>query len=371
MRPFILALAFAFAFMGSAEARTWRVAPGPNAQTELQAALRSAAPGDDVRLDRGRYDLNAGLVISKGITLRGDGRERTILAFTARQAAGLSVTGDGAALRDFAVTGALDGIKIANAANVLVQQIAASGASGAGMKIGQSRNVIVRDSALNANGVGILVENVTAADLFGNAIMNNGAGVIVLNAPGAEEGRDIRIFRNEIGGNNNARSDAAADPNQSIALATGVAIIAGRNVHIFDNTIGRHGGVNILIAAYRDRFDDARFNPLPRDIAIHDNRMGRQGFAPSDALKPLAENGTALPDVLWDGAMSYSAAGAMPRAGIVRILMRNNSETDGDGAPTFLSLGLAAAGVDFIEGAPDNTLANARDIPEPREVRLP
>ena len=106
----LAAAAFAaFIITGVADARTWRIEAGPNAQQELQRALLDARPGDTVRLERGRYDLNQGLSLDVDrVTIRGAGEQRSILSFTnqRRGAEGLLVTSDGVVLRDFAVENA-------------------------------------------------------------------------------------------------------------------------------------------------------------------------------------------------------------------------------------------------------------------------
>ncbi|MCR6646423.1 MAG: hypothetical protein NVV62_18855 [Terricaulis sp.] len=112
----LAALAALLLSVGVADARTWRVRPGPDAQTELQRALIEAQPGDTVQLDRGRYELTQGLSLAVDqVTIRGQGEARTILSFTGqrRGAEGLLVTANGVTLRDFAVEDARgDAIKV-------------------------------------------------------------------------------------------------------------------------------------------------------------------------------------------------------------------------------------------------------------------
>ena len=60
----LVAAAFAvlaFALAAPADARTWNVRPGADAQQQLQTALIDAHPGDTVRLARGRFELTTGL----------------------------------------------------------------------------------------------------------------------------------------------------------------------------------------------------------------------------------------------------------------------------------------------------------------------
>ena len=67
----------------AAEARTWRIRPGPDAEQQLQTALIQARRGDTVRLGRGRFELTAGLSLDvDDVTLAQDlrGDEGTVFA---------------------------------------------------------------------------------------------------------------------------------------------------------------------------------------------------------------------------------------------------------------------------------------------------
>jgi hypothetical protein len=45
----------ALVFAGAAEARTWRIRPGENAEQNLQTAFVEAEAGDTIQIARGRY----------------------------------------------------------------------------------------------------------------------------------------------------------------------------------------------------------------------------------------------------------------------------------------------------------------------------
>ncbi len=405
-RALMLAAA-ALMFSNTADARTWRVAPGPNAQTELQEALIQAQPGDEVRLREGRYDLTAGLSLDVDrVTVRGAGERRTILSFAGQRqgAEGLLVTSDNVRLEDFAVEDAKgDAIKArdctniafigvraewtrgpnpdngayglypVNCTNVLIERSIARGASDAGIYVGQSRNIIVRESVAERNVAGIEIENSFNADVFDNIARNNTGGILVFDLPGLPQqgGHSVRVFNNQIIDNNTANFAPPGNIVAGVPAGTGMIIMANRNVHVFDNEIGDHGTVNVMITAYRERIEDPNYNPLPRDIVVRDNRMGRSGYAPAGRFEPLTQAGVRLPDILWDGATIYSAAGT-PRTGLVRLVIEDNGGLGGDGPATFLSFGVPVAGGDLAEMAPDTTIpgAGAR-IEEPQAVRLP
>ena len=57
MRLIAAAAIAAIVITGAAEAKTWRVRPGADAEQELQRALIEARPGDTVQLGRGRFEL--------------------------------------------------------------------------------------------------------------------------------------------------------------------------------------------------------------------------------------------------------------------------------------------------------------------------
>lgn len=404
MRLAAAAFAAAIAFAGVADARTWRIRPGPDAEQQLQTALIEAQPGDTVRLGRGRFELAQGLSLAVDrVTIRGEGEGRSILSFDnqRRGAEGLLVTADGVILRDFAVENARgDAIKVrdcegvtfrgvraewtrgphpdngayglypVNCSNVLIERSIARGASDAGIYVGQSRNIIVRDNLAELNVAGIEIENSYNADVFGNTATRNTGGILVFDLPGLPQqgGHSVRVFNNTITGNNTENFAPAGNIVASVPAGTGVLIMANRDVHVFDNQIGDHGTVNVLITAYRERFEDANYNPLPRNVVIRDNRFGNAGFAPAGDFAALTQAGVVLPDVIWDGASMYSVGG-VPRIETVRIVVNNNRSTR-TGRGSFLSLGIPVAGGPVSEAAPDPTPPPLVNIPEPERVRI-
>jgi parallel beta-helix repeat protein len=396
--------AAALALAGAAEARTWRIRPGPGAEQSLQAALIGAHPGDTVQIARGRYDLTQGLSLDVDrVTVRGEGQERTILSFARQQrgAEGLLVTSSHVVLRDFAVEDARgDAIKArdcdnitfhgiraewtggpntangayglypVNCSNVLIEQSIARGASDAGIYVGQSRNIIVRDSLAERNVAGIEIENSFNADVFNNTAQHNTGGILVFDLPNLQQlgGHSIRVFRNRVMSNDTPNFAAPGAIVGGVPMGTGVLIMANRDVHVFDNDIGDNGTVNVLVTAYRNEFQDPNYNPLPREIMIRNNRFGNAGFAPAGDLQALAQAGVTLPDVLWDGANTYSSGGT-PHVENVRLVVKDNRSSRG-GIGTFLSLGLNVAGAPLSEAAPDPAFPPLQRLEEPDPVRL-
>jgi parallel beta-helix repeat protein len=400
----IAAAAAVLVMVSVADARTWRVRPGPDAQQTLQTALIEARPGDTIRIGRGRIELTSGLSLDVDrVTVRGDGHDRTILSFNnqRRGAEGLLVTSDGVLLRDFAVENARgDAIKVrdcagitirgvraewtggpssdngayglypVNCSNVLIEDSIARGASDAGIYVGQSRNIIVRNNVAEYNVAGIEIENSYNADVFRNRATHNTGGILVFDLPDLPQmgGHSVRVFRNEIVANDTPNFAPAGNIVATVPTGTGVLIMANRDVHVFDNEIGGHGTANVIVTSYRAPFQDANYNPLPRNVMIRDNEFGNAGFAPAGDLAALAAAGVPMPDVLWDGATLYSADGT-PRSENVVIVVRDNTSTR-TGQGSFLSLGLTVAGMPFTEAAPDTNYPPLIELAEPPEVRI-
>ncbi|MBM7093302.1 right-handed parallel beta-helix repeat-containing protein, partial [Streptomyces sp. S12] len=67
--------------------------------------------------------------------------------------------------------------------NVLIENSVAIGASDAGIYVGQSRDVIVRNSRAEFNVAGIEIENTVNADVHDNIATNNTGGILVFNMP--------------------------------------------------------------------------------------------------------------------------------------------------------------------------------------------
>ena len=89
-----------------AQAKMIHVGPGGNAQEKLQTALIEAQPGDTVHIAAGRYALADGLSLDvDGVSVKGDGPDKTILDFTAQKVAGegLLITSDNVVVRDLRV----------------------------------------------------------------------------------------------------------------------------------------------------------------------------------------------------------------------------------------------------------------------------
>lgn len=326
-------------------AGTVRVAPGPDAQERLQAALIEAQPGDVIDIAAGRYDLTDGLSLDvRGVTVKGAGADKTVLSFKDQKAAGegLLITSDDVVLRDFAVEDARgDGIKSKGAdrivyrnirvewtggpkesngayglypvesENVLIDGAVVKGASDAGIYVGQSRNIIVRNSTAMFNVAGIEIENSFNADVRDNLATRNTGGILIFDLPNLPQqgGHNIRVFNNRVLANDTPNFAPKGNIVASVPTGTGIMVMANRNVHVFGNDLVDNGTSNVMIVAYQSAFKDQNYSPVARDVIVRDNRHGRSGFAPafSGGAELAAALGGSFPAIFWDGVGGESA----------------------------------------------------------------
>ena len=333
--------------------------PAPQAaesefQKQLQLQLINAKPGDVITIPEGVHTINRGLSLNvSGVTLRGVGMDKSVLSFKGQVqgAEGLLVNASDFTVEDLAIEDtAGDALKInegrnivirrvrtewtngpdekngaygiypVQAENVLLEDSVAIGASDAGLYVGQSRNVVVRNNRVEFNVAGIEIENTMHADVYGNVARNNTGGILVFNMPDLPNpGHSTRVFDNEVVGNNTENFGAEGTPVASVPAGSGIVINSNDRVEIFDNVITDNDTANIIISSYyatgyqgtREVADD--YDPYPETIYVYGNTMSGGGSSPDGlelkALK-VAKFGLtgSLPDVLWDGYVNADKA---------------------------------------------------------------
>ncbi|RDV06991.1 hypothetical protein DXH95_06270 [Sphingorhabdus pulchriflava] len=335
----IIAVSLAFAST-TAFAKTISVAAGDDAQARLQEALIGAVPGDVVELGSGRFRLTDGLSLDVAkVTVKGQGSGQTILDFTGQLGAGegLLVTSDDVVLRDFAVENTKgDGIKSKGAdrivyyqlrvewtggpketngaygiypvesQDVLVDSVLVRGASDAGIYVGQSRNIVVRNSVALENVAGIEIENSYDADVHDNLTTRNTGGILVFDLPNLLQmgGKNVRIFENVVVDNSTPNFAPKGNIVANVPTGTGVMVMANRNVHVFDNMLGQNGTANIMVVGYRYPQNDPKYDPIARGVAIWGNQHDKAGWDPKfPGSQQIAQAlGGSLPPIFWDGA---------------------------------------------------------------------
>lgn len=379
------------------------VPPGPDAAEQLAEALIGAQEGDTIWLGIGRYRLTDGLSLDvDGVSVRGISPDSSILDFTEQQGSGegLLVTSDRVVLDGFAVENARgDGIKskgsdritfsnlrvewmngpdAANGAygvypvsskNVLIEGVTVRGASDAGIYVGQSDNIVVRNSLAEYNVAGIEIENSFRADVHGNRAQHNTGGILVFDLPNLPQqgGRDIRVFDNDVVDNDTENFAPKGNTVAMVPRGMGIMVMANRNVHVFGNRLSGNGTAHVLIGAYPEDYDDDSYMFVPRGVYVHDNEYGEGGGAPSGEVgKRISDlSGTPVPDIVWDGVTRIPEwfTWVAPEN---RIYVK---EADGT---SFINLKMISQTLLPWTTTPDRDIGNHQgSLPEPAPVVLP
>ena len=191
---------------------------------------------------------------------------------------------------------------------LVIDGVTVSGASDAGIYVGQSENIIVRNSRGEYNVAGLEIENSYYADVYANELTNNTGGILIFDLPNLPQqgGHTIRVFDNKSYANN---TDNFAPQGNIVGLVprgTGMLIMANRDVEVFGNDMRDNDTVNVAIMSYVEGFEDETYDPTPKRIHIHDNVFGVSGGNPDTsefAEIVTGALGTPLPNIIWDGVM--------------------------------------------------------------------
>jgi parallel beta-helix repeat protein len=316
-------------------------------QAKLQQQLLDAKPGSVIDIPAGHYHLNRGLSLrTDGITIRGAGMDKTVLSFKGQVVGpeGLLVNANDFTIENLALEDTkgdalkinqgknitirgvrvewTDGPKTTNGAyglypvktqNVLIENSTVIGASDAGIYVGQSNNIIVRNNRAEQNVAGIEIENSVNADVYGNTATKNTGGILVFNMPNlSQAGHSTRVYKNTVLDNNTDNFAAKGAAVASVPRGSGVVINSNDKVEIFDNDVGDHKTANVIISSYfstnyyNTRGVAADYNPYPKGIYVYDNRFKNGGDAPDGMKLKMLKTAVygmsgKFPDVLWDG----------------------------------------------------------------------
>jgi parallel beta-helix repeat protein len=215
--------------------------------------------------------------------------------------------------------------------NVSIIESTVIGSRDAGHYVGQSSNIVVRNSIAFQNVAGVEIENSYDAWVFDNEAYENTAGLLVFDLPGLEQGDGgrTRFYNNDIH-DNNFMNFAIGGTVSQVPSGTGVVILAANDIEVDGNTIVNHKTAGVLLIHYAELLfgavEDPEFDVWNRGIHIHDNTMTNIGYEP-DSLVAGFLNGGDGPHVMWDGAYGDCAADPVPGE---EICVHSNTVTDDD-----------------------------------------
>jgi parallel beta-helix repeat protein len=335
-------------------------------EKSLQTQFITTPDSSVIDLPEGRFMFTRSLTMDgkKNILIRGRGMDKTILSWKNQTegAEGIYIrNGVNIVLEDFSVEDAKgDNLKVSDTRgitlrrirsawtggpktengayalypvlckNVLMEECIATGSSDAGIYVGQSDSVIIRNNKAYWNVAGIEAENSRYVEIYGNEAWENTGGLLVFDLPGLTQyGHSTKVYNNFVHNNNHKNFAQKGNIVAGIPPGTGVMILATRDIDIFENQIEDNRSVGLAIVSYElvaamnegeeeqanaiggvqtvnNRFrEDTLYNAYPYQVRVHDNRFENSYWFPTlqnDIGKLLLlKSFLNPPDILFDG----------------------------------------------------------------------
>jgi len=169
---------------------------------------------------------------------------------------------------------------------VVIDGCVAIGASDAGIYVGQSHNILVRNSEAYHNVAGIEIENSTMADVYQCKAYENTGGILIFDLPDLpkKRGGNVRVYDNIVQENNYKNFAPKGNIVGFVPPGTGIIILAMSDVEVFDNQVIDHKTFGLSIASYyitENEIKDEQYDPYPTRIFVHDNAFMRKKQAPT------------------------------------------------------------------------------------------
>ncbi len=326
----------------------------------------TAEDSTEITLPEGHFLFDRSLILEgrKHVTVRGAGTKRTVISFKgqAEGAEGILVknckhiTLEGFSIEDAAG----DNIKVTDTEKitfrniesgwtgpvgpengayglypvlckgVLIEGCTVYGASDAGIYVGQSDSVVVRQNKAFHNVAGIESENSTRVRIHNNEAYENTGGLLIFDLPGLTmSGGDVEVWDNNIVNNNLDNFAPAGNIVGMVPAGTGIMILATRGVRIHHNNIDDHKTIGTAIVSYElvealsaeseaaeatvgstaeinaSYRSDTAYNAYPGRIVIEDNHYRKIRGLPDmnhDIGKLLVMKFPLnRPQIVWDG----------------------------------------------------------------------
>ena len=319
-----------------------------NLENEFQNLFLLAEDSQTITLPEGYFKFTKSLIIDgkSHITIKGAGIDKTILSFKdqtdgaegIKLANATNITLDGFTIQDAKGDNIkmykVDTIKCLNVKsewthspdpsngayaiypvlckNILIEGCIAARGSDAGIYVGQSENVIIRNNKAYENVSGFNIENTTNIELFNNESYYNTVGIHIIELPGLMVyGKKAKVHHNKVYENNLDNFAPKGTIASKSPAGTGIMLFGCKDAEVYENEIIGHP-LTMIVASYFAILDEAEqgqnidttndrniedgesllslsasnekykndkaFDPYPYGINIHKNRYKFGGF---------------------------------------------------------------------------------------------
>jgi cytochrome c peroxidase len=294
----------------------------------IQAAVDRARPGDTIEVMPGIYNEEVKIDLDN-ITLRGltdANASRPVLDGGKKLSDGVIATGSNFVIENFVLqhyiangvvtqharnvtfrdlriddTG-LYGVYPVSCTGVTIERCVATGIADAALYVGQSRDIVVRDSEAYGNVTGIEIENSINAVVENNYVHNNTGGILVFVLPNnvSKVGRDCIVRNNRVIDNNHPNF---GNPNaivSNVPPGTGILVMAADDTEVTANEIRGNDCYGVAVFSLEVAFPKGTafdVGPTPENTWIHDNTFSDNGRNPAGSIVRAGLKGA---DLLWD-----------------------------------------------------------------------
>ncbi len=340
-------------------------------EEQILEAFILAKDSTTIQLPEGHYLFSQSLSLDgkKHVTIKGMGMDKTVLSFKGQTqgAEGIKITNSqNITIEDLGIEDAAgDNIKVSDtdtitlrnirsawtgkvsdkngayalypvlSTHVLIEGCEAIGSSDAGIYVGQSQHVIIRNNKAFYNVAGIESENSTHVEIYKNEAYENTSGLLIFNLPELTVyGSHVRAYENTIYNNNVPNFGVKGSIVSAVPKGTGVVIMATQDVRFENNTIADHKTSNLSVVSYKvfaadedpesgtlsaaaeaqglraiqsDYQNDQNYNPYPGKVSINNNQFENRFRFPtlSNDFGKLwfFKNRGRIPDIAYDGIL--------------------------------------------------------------------
>ena len=180
--------------------------------------------------------------------------------------------------------------------NVLVEDCLVTGISDAGIYVGQSDAIIVRNNEVHSSVAGIEIENSANAEVYGNYAHDNAGGILVFKLP---------FYVNQTSNCHNIHDNRALNNNGPnfgsgtvglVPPGTGMLILSNDSGIFQNNTVTGNKTIGVSVVDQQilnllfdpDPFDTLSANQDVNDNAFVGNTITGNGFDPDSAVAAFA-----------------------------------------------------------------------------------
>jgi parallel beta-helix repeat protein len=293
----------------------------------IQDGIEIAEDGDTVFVKSGEY-FETLMIDKSNITIIGDTKNGDLPVLNGKNilpdagvGTGSNIEINGFIIKDYTANGlmlnrsrnvafrnvhckntGLYGLYPVECVEVLVEDCSVTGISDAGIYIGQSKDIVVRNNVTYGNVTGIEIENSVNALVENNEVYDNAGGILVFLLPNnpSKVSLNCRIVNNYIYKNNHVNFGEPGSIVSNVPQGTGLMIMAGDSVEVTGNRFHDNQSFGASVIGL-DLFFGNDFvydvDPIPDACWLHDNEYRNNGYNPAKIVK---ESGLDGADLLWD-----------------------------------------------------------------------